>query len=206
MLAILNNRGVSVQALVSKEKDLEAEKPPGNSSANLLAIEDKPPNEGQSSDSEADDIEDTNSEPFKYAWDEVNNKGKRMKPGGRWQPCSWQTKDRASGFMKCFWKSSSGEEESWISEMTILEYESNEPDEEVKKKPAGSVLKRPAAVMKRPGMAKKQLDPRIRKNEHSRVYHQTYDKAIAAGNNKEVAKQKAREAASKHIQVLISKL
>ena len=109
--------------------------------------------------------------------------------------------------MKCFWKSSSGEEESWISEMTILEYESNEPDEEVKKKPAGSVLKRPAAVLKRPAaVLKKTLDPRIRKNEHSRVYHQTYDKAIAAGNNKEVAKQKAREAASKHIQVLISKL
>ena len=132
-----------------------SEEPPSKSKASMLAIEDKPPNEEEWADSEADNIEDTNSEPFKYAWDDVNNKGKRMKPGGRWQTCSRQTKDRASGFMKCFWKSSSGEEESWISEMTILEYESNEPDEEVKKKPAGSVLKRPAAVMKRPGMAKK---------------------------------------------------
>ena len=183
------------------------EQPPGESRPPLLAIEDQPPNEGESIEKDTDDIEDTNSEPFKYAWDDINNKGKRIKPGGRWQTCKWQAKDRASGFMKCFWDTHSGEEESWLSEMTILEYEANEDIDGVKKKPAASVLKRPAAVMKKPAtIVKKHLHPRVRKNEHSRVYHQTYDKAVAAGNNKEVAKQKAREAASKHIQVLISKL
>ena len=94
--------------------------------------------------------------------------------------------------MKCFWRTPSGDED-WISEMTILEYESNEP-----------VMKRPATVMKRPAKAK--LDPKIRKREHSRIYHQTVDKAIARGEAEEVAKAKGRDAAKKHIDRLISQL
>ena len=53
--------------------------------------------------------------------------------------------------MKCFWKT--GEHiASWISEMTILEYEANEPPDEVRKKPAAA-MKRPAAALKRPAQA-----------------------------------------------------
>ena len=166
----------------------------------MLAIEDVPPTVPYE-----DNIPDTNGQPFEYGWDEVTNRGKRLKPGGRWQPCHWQEKDPESGFMKCFWRTVSGIED-WISEMTILEYESNEPDE-VLKKPA-AVMKKPAAVMKKPAAVKgkKKLDPGIRKREHSRIYHQTVDQAMARGDTKEIAQEKAREAAGKHIQKLISKL
>ena len=168
----------------------------------LLAIEDK---KKDHHDEGGDDIEDTNCDPFEYDWDEVTNKGKRLKPGGRWQLCHRQEKDSASGFIKCIWSTPSGDEE-WISEMTILEYESNEPDE-LKKKPAAS-MKRPAAAMKRPAAHDgdpKKMDPKIRKREHSNMYHKTVAQAIARGDTKEVAKAKGREAAGKHIQKLISK-
>ena len=114
----------------------------------LLAIEDK---KKDHHDEGGDDIEDTNCDPFEYDWDEVTNKGKRLKPGSRWQLCHRQEKDSASGFIKCIWSTPSGDEE-WISEMTILEYESNEPDE-LKKKPA-AVRKSPAAVRKSPAAEK----------------------------------------------------
>ena len=91
--------------------------------------------------------------------------------------------------------------------MTVLEYEKNEPLEEIRKKPAAA-MKRPAAVMKKPAGASKhnKLDPQVRKREHSKVYHQTLDKAKARGDTDEVGKAKARDAAMKHIHQLISKL
>ena len=161
--------------------------------------------EQASDDDIGDDIEDTNSEKFKYDWDDVKNQGKRLKPGGRWQLCHRQEKDRASGFMKCIWDTPSGEEH-WISEMTILEYEANEPIV-VAKKPAAN--KKPAACLKKPAAAKsekKKMDATIRKREHSKIYHQTFVKAKADGNTDEVAKAKAREAAKKHIQQMINML
>ena len=86
----------------------------------LLAIEDKKDEAEQKQD---DDIEDTNSDPILYDWDDVTNKGKRLKPPGRWVICQRQEKDRASGFMKCFWETDAGEEEAKIMDMTIYEYE-----------------------------------------------------------------------------------
>ena len=101
----------------------------------LLMIEDKKDSDNEDEDVADDDIEDTNSEKFEYAWDDVANKGKRLKPGGRWQLCTRQEKNRESGFMKCFW-ASHGKEDEWLSEMTILEYEENDPEAGVKKRPA----------------------------------------------------------------------
>ena len=108
--------------------------------------------------------------------------------------------------MKCFWRTPSGDED-WISEMTIMEYESNEPDD-VMKKPAAA-MKKPAAIMKKPAAeksSKKQLDPKVRKREHSNAYHKTVSEARAQGHSIEVAKAKGREAARKHIEHLTSKL
>ena len=170
----------------------------------LLAIEDWKTEEDENN------IEDTSTEAFIHDWDVVSNKGKRMKLGGRWRICDRQEPDRASGFMKCYWKTDAGEQH-WISEMTILEYESIDPSG-IMKRPAAScqsgnpgqnaAMKRPAAAT----MPKKKLDSKVRKREHSKIYHQTLDKAIAAGNTKEVGKAKAREAAKKHIDKLISQL
>ena len=185
-----------------------SEEPMPHTKKSLLAIQDDPDiPQGEEEEQDDDDIEDTNCEKFVYDWDEVSNKGKRMKPGGRWVLCNWQEKDRTSGFMKCFWKAG-GDIESWTSEMTILEYESNEPPEEVRKRPAAAMKKPAAAIMKKPAGASKgkKLDPQVRKREHSRIYHQTFDRAIARGDTDEVSKAKAREAAMKHIHQLISKL
>ena len=177
-----------------------SEEPPRAPKKALLAIMDK------QTDDDLEDIVDTSSQPFEHDWDEVWNKGKRKQPGGRWEFCTWQEKDHASGFMKCFWRTPSGDED-WTSEMTIMEYESNEPDD-VMKKPAAA-MKKPAAIMKKPAAeksSKKQLDPKVRKREHSNAYHKTVAEARAQGHNNEVAKAKGREAARKHIEHLTSKL
>ena len=170
----------------------------------MLAIED------WKTEQDENNIEDTSTEAFIHDWDAVSNKGKRMKPGGRWRICDRQEPDRASGLMKCYWKTDAGEQH-WISEMTILEYESIDSSGIMKRPAAGCQSGNPGqnAAMKRPAaatMPKKKLDSKVRKREHSKIYHQTLDKAIAAGNTKEVGKAKAREAAKKHIDKLISQL
>ena len=174
----------------------------------LLAIEDKQDEAEQEQD---DDIEDTNSDPILYDWDDVTNKGKRLKPPGRWVICQRQEKDRASGFMKCFWETDAGEEEAKIMDMTIYEYE------KVEELSCKACMKKPAAMMKKPAVAntmkkpcaatkKKKLDPKIRHREHSKIYHRTLNQAINDGHDESVGKQKARDAAKKHIEFLISQL
>ena len=68
------------------------------------------------------------------------------------------------------------------------------------KKPAANTMKKPCAV------TKKKMDPKIRKREHSKIYHRTLNQAINDGHDESVGKQKARDAAKKHIEFLISQL
>ena len=73
---------------------------------NMLALEDIKDEDKVEADQDDDEeqqenIEDTNGEPFVYQWDDVTNKGKRQKPGGRWHLCHWQEENRTTGFMTC---------------------------------------------------------------------------------------------------------
>ena len=95
-------------------------------------------------------------------------------------------------------------------DMTILEYEKIEEANGMAcmKKPA-AMMKKPAAnTMKKPSATtkKNKLDPKIRKREHSKIYHRTLAKAINDGDDESVGKKKARNAAQKHIEFLISQL
>ena len=174
----------------------------------MLALEDIKDEDKVEADQDDDEeqqehIEDTNGEPFVYQWDDVTNKGKRQKPGGRWHLCHWQEKNRTTGFMTCCWKTNGGVDK-WHSDMTIMEYESIEPPTPMKK-PAAAAMKKPAAAMKKPAAANK-LDPTTRKREYSKIYHDTLMKAIANGDNQAAGKVKARDAAKKHCQNLANSL
>ena len=192
----------TLQFQISSSCDEEAAR---HATIPLLALKDDP-NMGKG-------IED-----ITYDWDDPSNKGKRMLPGAvRWQVCDSMLKDWQSGFMKCIWKGDGVEDDDlWISEMTIQEYESMEGDMEVKKKPAGAMkkpaaakaasMKRPAAAQEDPKCRKKKMDPKCRKREYSNVYHKVLHSSLDAGYSEANSKARARTAASKHIQQLILKL
>ena len=118
-----DNRGLSVAGLTRKKtlrlqlSTSSEDGPKEKTKTPMLAIED------QATLAYPDYIEDTSE--VKYDWDDVANKGKRMKPGGRWQLAHHVSPDKDSGFMKCTWRDDAGDV-VWISDMTILEYQANE--------------------------------------------------------------------------------
>ena len=209
------NRGISEQLVSSIEVSRSSPKPPTTkrrvlhftysstsevdpkpSGRALLAIEDGDVGERGDED-QGDDTAD--SWKYTYDWDDMRNCGKRMLPSGNWQICDRIEKDISSGFMKCFWKVSSGEDTS-VSEVTIQEYESNEAG--MKKKPA-ACMKKPATCMKKPSACDE--EKKIRHREYSSAYHKAKTHALGNGYTKAQAKVRAQAAAKKHVAAIVKK-
>ena len=120
-----------------------------------------------------------------YDWDEAKNKGFRVIEGKR-QLCDDVLPDNDTGFMRCIWHGgSSGPAASWLSEMSILDYDKAKP--KVFKKPAGATKGKPI------GKAA------VEKKEYSKIYHQVKKEASANGASDDEAKRRAQMAAKKHI-------
>ena len=118
-----------------------------------------------------------------YDWDEAKNKGFRVIEGTR-QLCDDVLPDNDTGFMRCIWHGgSSGLAASWLSEMSILDYDKAKP--KVFKKPAGATKGKPI------GKAA------VEKKEYSKIYHQVKKEASANGASDDEAKKKAQMAAKK---------